>query len=349
MAGFTVNAAVLKQHGRELYCFGMNSRRLRDICYVTPRSAEDPEEVQRILNVKRAMEIGDYIKQVNALLPNAIVVSLIDDVRVEPTGTDGVKALHFPEGSGKFAYILDGQHRLEGFKYTGGIEFDLPVVAITKADDALRGKIFADINSKQERVSDVHLLSLYYQIKDLPIEETPVMDVVQKLNADADSPLKGRIRMLDTDRGTWIKNVAMKQWLSPHLTMGGVIATKTSAEKAQIVKEYFKAIAHLWPSAWGDSGKFNLCRPIGFEIMLGLFGTVKHRCDLNRARQYTAEAFASQMEPLRNAVIDLPAPVGGKLTLDWQRGPMGILSNRAARMLITRSLSDLLRRADEPE
>ena len=280
------------------------------------------------------------------VLPNAIVVSLTDEVRVEPSGTDGVKVLHVPGAAGKFAYILDGQHRLEGFKYTDGIEFDMPVVAIQSADDALRGKVFADINSKQERVTDVLLLSLYYQIKDLPLDDAPVMDVVKSLNTDPGSPLKGKIKMMDTDRGTWIKNVAVKQWLSPHLTPGGVLAVKTVAEKTQVIKEYFKAISELWPDPWGDPAKYNLCRPLGFEIMLGLFGAVKTRCDLNRGRQYTAESFKSQMEPLRDAVIELPT--GGHLTIDWQRGgAMGYLSNRAARSLIMRKLADLLRRADE--
>jgi DGQHR domain-containing protein len=345
MAGLTVNAAVLKQKGWELYLFGMNSTRLRRICYVTPRSHDDPDEVQRILNPKRAKEIGEYIRQANSLLPNALVVNLSEDVTVEATGTDGVKILRFPQEEGKLAYILDGQHRLEGFKYSEGIEFDLPVVAIHNADDALRGKIFADINSKQVPVSDVQLLALYYQIKDLPEEETPVMDVIVRLNEDPDSPLRGRIRMMDTDKGTWIKNTALKQWLSPHLTPGGVLATKNAAEKAQIVKEYFRAIEHLWPTAWGELGKYNLCRPIGFEIVLSIFGVVKQRCDLNFGRQYTAEGFRSQMEPLLDAVIELPG--GGKLVLDWQRGSMSILANRAARTLISRQLADKLRAADE--
>jgi hypothetical protein len=173
------------------------------------------------------------------------------------------------------------------------------------------------------------------------------MDVVELLNRDLDSPLKGRIRMMDTDRGRWIKNTALKQWLSPHLTPGGVLASRSVAEKAQIMKEYFRAISRMWPDAWGDNSKFNLSRPLGFEIMLSVFATVKQRCDLDCGRQFIADTFSSQREPLRGATIDLPG--GGMLTLDWQRGPMGILSNRAARTLITRSLVDMLRRADEAE
>src|SRR4029079_8201103 len=162
----------------------------------------------RIVDPKRAKAIGDYIKGNNSLLPNSIVVSLTSDVQVTDGGTEGIKVLHFPDEDGKFAYILDGQHRLEGFKYSDGVEFDLPVVAIHNADEALRGKIFADINSKQKAVSDVHLSSLYYQIKALPQDETPVMDVVTMLAKDDNSPLKAQIQMLANDKG-WVKNTAM--------------------------------------------------------------------------------------------------------------------------------------------
>jgi DGQHR domain-containing protein len=179
----------------------MNSARLRQICYVTPRSQDNPEEIQRILDERRAREIGNYIMKSTTLLPNAIVVSLTEDVRIERTATDDTKILHFPSEEGKFAYILDGQHRLAGFRHSEGVEFDLPVVAIYKADHALRGKTFADINSKQVRVSDVHLLALYYQIRDLPVDESSVMDVIARLNSDVDSPLRSRIKMMDTDRG----------------------------------------------------------------------------------------------------------------------------------------------------
>jgi DGQHR domain-containing protein len=304
----------------------MNSGKLNQICYVTPRSKDNPDEIQRILNPARAQEIGEYIKQANSLLPNAIVVSLTSEVQVQPSGTAGIKILQFPSGQGKYAYVLDGQHRLEGFKNSDGVEFDLPVVALHDADDALRGKIFADINSKQERVTNVHVLSIYYQIKELPADETPVMDVIMALNSDPDSPLRSRIKTNDTDTGTWVTNYALKQWLSPHLTSGGVLATKTVAERATIIKAFLTAVSHLWPDAWGNLKDYNLSRPIGLEIILATFSDVKHRCDLNCGRQYTAANFKSQLEPVRDASIDLPG--GGKFTLDWQRGTMATLASR---------------------
>jgi len=101
--------------------------------------------------------------------------------------------------------------------------------------------------------------------------------------------------MMDSDKNTWVNNVALKQWLAPHLTTGGVLVSKKVAEKTQILKEYFKAAAAVWPRAWGDLKSYNLCRPMGFEILIGLFGPVKHRCDLNCGRQYTRENFSSQV------------------------------------------------------
>lgn len=344
MAQLALDAIVLKQQGRELYVFGMNSKQLREICYVTPRSAEEPEEVQRIIDPRRARQIGEYVKQASALLPNSIVVSLNEEVRIEPTGTASGRTVIFPDSTGKFAYVLDGQHRLEGFRYSDGVEFDLPVVAIHNADDALRGKIFADINSKQERVSDVHLLAVYYQIKDLPVDESAVMDVITRLNADTDSPLKGRIQMMTSEKHRWLKNTALKKYLAPHLTTGGVLAPKTVAEKTIIFKQYFAAVQGLWPLAWGNLKEFSLCKPIGFDIMIGTFPAAKHRCDLNAGRQYTAENFIAQMTPLRSASIDLPG--GGSIPLDWRAGTLGILSNSTMRAAVTRHLRDILTVAD---
>lgn len=343
MAGFAVTAVVMRQKAFKLYLFAMNSEKLKEICYVTPRSHDNPDEIQRIVDPKRAQKIGAYIKEATSLLPNAIVISLTRDVTVEVAGDDCI--IRFPDVSGKFAYILDGQHRVEGFKYSDGVEFDLPVVALYDASETVRARVFADINSKQVKVSDVHLLSIYYQIKELPLDETAVIDVLHRLNNDSDSPLKGRIKFMDGTEGTWVKSTAMKTWLSALLSSGGVLATKSVAEQAEIIKQYVRAIGETWPDAWGDVKNYNLSKPLGIEIMLGLFPAILHRVDLNKGRQYTAENFVSQMTPLIGAELELPG--GGRLPVDWMRGSMGIMASGAMRTLMSRQLADLIRKADE--
>jgi len=196
----------MKQKAQTLYLFAMNSEVLSQIAYVTPRSQEDPDEIQRLVNPARAKDIGRYIQEDLSLFPNALVVSLDGEVEVQQIGAGDEVTLVFPESEGKFAYILDGQHRLAGFQYSDGIQFDLPVVALPKANESLRGKIFADINSKQVKVSDVHLLDLYYGLGVLPAEDDATVKVVKMLGEQEDSPLEGKIKFLDDQTGAWVTN-----------------------------------------------------------------------------------------------------------------------------------------------
>lgn len=348
MAGLRVNARVLQQRGQKLYMFTMSSTDLARLAYVTPRSRDDPEEIQRIVVESRAKEIGRYIQEELSLFPNAIVVSLSDEVEVTPTASADEVTVEFPSTDGRFAYILDGQHRLKGFEYSDGIVFDLPVVALHGADEKLRAKIFADINSKQAQVSDVHLLSLYYQIRVLPPEEGAAVDVVRALTEDVDSPLRQRIKFLDDQTGAWVKNTAMKRWIGAHTQSGGVIANRTPGDQAQILKEYFKGVEGTWPEAWGHNKTHALTKPFGLELMSGVFGAVKQRVDLNFGRQYTSDNFKQALEPLKTMNIQIPgAGAGAAIPLTWESGHLGPLSNASGRALIRRQIVDNLHAADE--
>ena len=349
MAETRLKAQALTQKSYTLYLFKMNSVDLNRLCYVTPRSNDDPNEIQRILKESRAEEIGEYIKQENSLLPNAIVVNLSESVRIDDTEVEDEKLIVLPSGDEKVAYILDGQHRLAGFNHSGGIQFDLPVVATHNASPKMRGKIFADINSEQVKVTEWHILSLYYQIKELSPDESATMDVVYQLATDPDSPLYEKVKMKDDDKGTWITNTHLKRCIQPHTRSGGVLSGKTPAEQATILKEYLKAVGETWRDATEDFKHHMLWRAMGTEIILGLFEAAKHRCDLNSGRQYTQETFSQALAPLTEANVEIPG--GGKVPLDWQRGKggLGVLSNKPGKNLIRTQLMDTLRAADEDE
>ena len=62
MAKIKIAATILKQKGKNLYLFKINSSLLSKIAYVTPRSEEDPDELQRVVNIPRAKEIGNWLK-----------------------------------------------------------------------------------------------------------------------------------------------------------------------------------------------------------------------------------------------------------------------------------------------
>jgi DGQHR domain-containing protein len=339
----------MKQKHQELFLFAMNSRQLNRICYVTPRSHDDPQEIQRILKKPRAKLIASYLEQATNLLPTAIVVSLDQEVVIAETGTPGTRTITFPDEAGKFAYVLDGQHRLAGFKESP-IQFDLPVVALYGADEATRAKVFADINSKQERITDTHILELYYQVKDLGVEETAVVDVIHTLNEMPGSPLQSRIKTRDDDKNTWVKNTILKRFLVRALKPSG-ISVKSPAQQASILAEYLKAVRLLWPNAWDQKG-YVLSSSVGLEVMLGVFPAAKHRVDLNRQKEYGAESFLSQIEPLREADVPFELPDGStsSIRVDWKKDRIKFLSSsQRGRNLLIDAFNRVLHESDEGE
>jgi DGQHR domain-containing protein len=341
MAGFRVTAFELKQRDHTLYGFVLNSRKLGKVAYVTPRSRNNPTEVQRILKPDRVKKITAYIDQENSLLPNAIVVDLDETVEIKPTATPGQVTITFPSDTKKVAYVLDGQHRLEGFKDAKS-QFDLPVVALHNADEELRIKIFADINSLQVPVTKNTLYSLYQQIHEGDQERNEIMDTITSLNDSPNSPLLRKIKVFDDDSKTWINAAAMVRLLRP-LTSDASLLDKTVAQRTAILKAYFEALKRLWPEAWGSSGH-NLCTTLGFELLLGVLPEAMARCDLNKGFQYTADNFQAMLKPLVHASFKIQtAPV----TLDWQKGgSMAVIGNQYAKNLAVREMKRFLLSAD---
>lgn len=338
MAEIKVEAQVLKQKDFTLYSFVLNSEIIKRISYALPRTSDDPEEIQRIKIASRCREIGDYIQKDDSVLPNSIVVNLSDKVTIESTARPDRVTVIFPSEEGRYAYLLDGQHRVGGFEHSEGVEFDLPITALHNVSDQIAGKVFADINSKQEKVSDIHLLDLYYQIKALPQEDSAVMDIVELLNNDDDSPLKGRVKTMLGQKDTWIKNTFLKMMLQPYIGKGGILHQRTSAQQAIVFKSFFTALKQLFPEAWG-SKKHVLTKAMGLEIMMSVFKDVVMLCHAHEGGQLTVESFKRQLRPVVGARIML---LGNEIPLDWSSAIFSKLSNKPAKVEIKKELTSVL-------
>jgi DGQHR domain-containing protein len=316
----------------------LNSAVLQKISYALPRTTDNPNEIQRIKDPSRCKEIGEYVQKPDSVLPNSIVVNLTDKVRIEPTHDEARVTIVFPSIEGRYAYLLDGQHRLGGFEFSGSVEFDLPVLALHKAPDEIAGKIFADINSKQEKVSDVHLLDLYYKIKALPQDDAQAMDVVLMLNTDDDSPLKGRVKTMQGQKDTWVKNTFLRMILQPFTGKGGILSQMTGAQQARVFKSYLLAVRELLPEAWG-SKKHVLTKAMGLEIVLSVFKEVVMRCQAFESRQLNVESFAKQLKPIVGARIML---LGQQTPLDWSSKVFSKLSNKPGKTELKKELANIL-------
>ncbi len=348
MAKIRVAATVLKQRDKDLYLFKMHSSLLKEITFVTPRSEDNPDELQRVFSEPRAKEIGAWLKEENSLLPNAIVVDLKDQVTIEPTDVPDRVTLTFPNpkdtANHKVAYILDGQHRVKGFEHSNGIEFDLAVVAVHNVNDSVRGKIFIDINSKQVKVDERLLLDLMAGTKSLAQDDDRVYQVIRGLDEGAQSPLRGKIQFLPEQKNKWVRNTNMLKHLKPHIGNGGVLYNKNTAQQIEILTSYFGAFKEVFPTEWNDQVKYILSRNQGIELMCGIFREIKQRCDLYEGQQYTKGAFKNQVKLLSGKTIRLKLKNDQEVSIpiDWSAASFGQFSNRQWMAELRKEMANIL-------
>src|SRR5437773_4546711 len=334
MAKIRIPATVLKQKDKNLYLFKINSALLDRIAYVTPRSEDHPDELQRVVNISRAKEIGKWLQDESSLLPNAIVIDLKKNVEIEPTGISDQVTISIPNPDDtddcKIAYILDGQHRVKGFEYSDGVEFDLAVVAVHDVTENVRAKLFIDINSKQVKVDERLLLDLMAGTGILASDDERVYEVIKGLDSEPSSALHHKIQFLPEQKGKWIKNTNMLAHLKPHIGNGGVIYNKTTAQQIEIFNSYFNAFKQVFGDAWNDQKTSVLTKSMGFEIMSGIFREIKQRCDLYEGRQLNRNSFTNQVSILKDKTITLKLKDNStiEIPLNWTSNSMGQFANR---------------------
>ncbi|HEY3267053.1 MAG TPA: DGQHR domain-containing protein [Armatimonadota bacterium] len=166
--------------------------------------------LQRAKSDHRLRELERYIQSVDAAFPNSIILAANEASSGQPpiqeseqwsivtTGNEGL-ALRIPTLR-EAASIIDGQHRLEGFRNVPedqkgmallcAVYFDLPV--------AYQAYVFATINFNQKKVDR----SLAYDLFGYAIENEPpnawtpdvlAVYITRRLNMDPESPLHRRI------------------------------------------------------------------------------------------------------------------------------------------------------------
>ncbi|EDK3145399.1 DGQHR domain-containing protein, partial [Salmonella enterica] len=132
---------------------------------------------QRDLDIKRSKQIGQYIDSIESTFPNSIILganfdrdgNLIEDYdirwRVEKDGEQYF--LIIPSEDNVVATIIDGQHRLSGFKYSERKNMDLLCSVFIDLPAPYQAYIFATINFNQKNVNK----SLAYDLYGFRVEE----------------------------------------------------------------------------------------------------------------------------------------------------------------------------------
>jgi DGQHR domain-containing protein len=128
-------ARLITQGRHRFYTLTMPSDVLAETCVVDTREENPEDGFQRVLDRKRAQEIADYIDEGFGTIPCSIVLSAQPAASLEYISRTQV--IRFKRDPRAFL-ILDGQHRVYGFKLAKA-QLRVPVVIynkLTKADEA---------------------------------------------------------------------------------------------------------------------------------------------------------------------------------------------------------------------
>lgn len=156
------------------------------------RIVEDEEilGIQRELRPEKVTQIKNYLSTIDATFPNSIIVNTTSDFITSES--DNLLKLKVTDST---FTIIDGQHRVEGFRENIVKNFDLIVAIFKDLRIDQQANIFSTINSQQTKVDASHNLNLELDSK----EYTPVkmmIEIAQSFNFDKESPWINNIRLL---------------------------------------------------------------------------------------------------------------------------------------------------------
>ena len=183
------------QDDHELFLLGMHPSMLLKMGYVYRRISTRQSSYQRVIEKNRLPLIKKfYTENKNFMLANSVLIAFDGDDYIQ----NQLKALnkkkdgklHFPT-SYCSAWIIDGQHRVYGFKDTKYAKapkkfddntFRLPVVAFKKLPEETQSRTFVDINYYQKRINTILIYDLVSSYPNLKYELTWACLLVKELS-----------------------------------------------------------------------------------------------------------------------------------------------------------------------
>jgi len=193
MSTLKLNILKLHQSIGTIYVSKIKPSDLLAMSIVDRRRIEEDEEVlgiQRELKKDKVIQIQNYLTSIDATFPNSIIVNTTQNFVVNENETE----LELTIEDNTFT-IIDGQHRVEGFRESNLDNFELLIAIFKDLENDQQANIFSTINSQQTKVDpslnlNLELNSKVYTPKKMMIE------IAQSLNYDKESPWYNNIKML---------------------------------------------------------------------------------------------------------------------------------------------------------
>lgn len=183
----------VKQSIGDFYITTIDPQVLLQMSIVDRRRIENNEEVigiQRDLKEEKVKQIKKYLSTSNATFPNSIILNTENRYVIEKNEN----SIELEINENTFS-IIDGQHRVEGFRDNPIQNFELIISIFVDLKSDEQAEIFTTINSQQTKVDPSHNLNLELESK----VYTPIkmmIEVAQSFNYDPESPWYNSIKLL---------------------------------------------------------------------------------------------------------------------------------------------------------
>jgi len=199
MSTETILVTLITQGSHKFYSGTMEIEMIARCCSVNPRAHDPTNGFQRTLDETRAISIANYIRA-GGTIPSSIILSAQQGSGLLYSSKN--KSITFEVTEDAFL-ILDGQHRVYGFRHllNEGVKYRVPVIIYNDLSPTQEARIFIDINTLQRPVPKELLLDIKRLAERESQDEEMLDDLFTSFENEKDSYLLNKLSRFDKKTG----------------------------------------------------------------------------------------------------------------------------------------------------
>lgn len=283
-----VSASLIQQAGKQFYSVTLPTDILKQCCFVTSREEDPQQGFQRVLDVRRAQDIANYIDSEAGTIPGSIILSAQPEADIKLIG--GSKTIEFTFVKKSFL-VLDGQHRVYGFSLAQKA-VRVPVVIYSGLTATEEARLFIDINTKQRQVPNELLLD----IKKLAEREDDKLSLLREtFDMFQEQPTSALLGMMSpaTRQSNKISRVTFNLAFKTTLT---IFKEDPTPEKIFLTTN---AYLLAFTSVLNQLGlEEEIVKPTVFRAIMELFPEVARISAAQHGKNFTKSRFLSVLNPI---------------------------------------------------
>lgn len=294
--GLVIRALRGVSAGREVLVGFAPARVLHAISFADVLNEDTATGYQRPFSEKHSLDFRRYIRRADSTtIP--LTFNLRPGLRGAwrlSDGADGLVDLVVDEPPAKILSQVDCQHRLG---HIGDLDVTLPFMILVGLSQREEMEVFNTINSKAKGLSSSLLDYHEARLANDLARERPELLVALHLNDVVTSPWYKQLD-LGGSATSGLKRRAslrtMQKAVKRFLTSTAVLQTRTAQEVAQIVLDYWSAVATVLRDQWVEPRRHFLTKGVGVYALMGMLGDLWKEAAAE-GREPTTSYFASQL------------------------------------------------------